>query len=160
MRKLYEITNDIEFLMINCTDEDAVIIDEQLADSLEALELERDEKLLACGKMYKCLSYEIESYKAEKKRVEAIIKTEENNLKSFKTYITSNWDGGVLKDTQVEFKKTAGSLKYSDKEKVPNEYKREEIKIEAKIDGVKIKKLIQSGVEVPGAYIEPGLRVV
>lgn len=79
---IYEITND--YLQLMQMMEDPELDPKTLADTMEGIEGELEDKAESYGKIIKNIEGDIVALKAEKERLTKKIQTEENNLKRLK----------------------------------------------------------------------------
>ena len=79
---IYEITND--YLQLMQMMEDPELDPQTLADTMEGIEGELEDKAESYGKIIKNIEGDIVALKAEKERLTKKIQTEENNLKRLK----------------------------------------------------------------------------
>ena len=98
MSSLYEIDQS----MLDCVDmETGEIID---AEKLEALQMERDEKIEKVALWYKNLCSDAEAYKKEKDSLAEKQKAAENKAESLKKWIDNACNGNQFKTTKVDIK--------------------------------------------------------
>ena len=162
MSSLYELDNGIIELLENgfnlaCIDEETGEIDEsKAAEYLEALQLERGEKIENIAVYVKSLTSEAEAIKAEEKRLKERREQKERKAERLKDYIKSS----MLAFNEPKFETARVALSFrtskqvivSDMEKLDKAYVKE--KVEYTADKTAIKKAIENGVEIDGAYIE------
>lgn len=142
---LYEINEQI----LSCIDEETgEVLD---ADKLNALQIEKDEKIENVALWIKDLKAEAEAMKTEKKSFEERQKACENKAESLKKWLADALNGEKFKTNKVliSFRKTK-SVQVSDIWQVPEEY----IKYgEPTPDKNAIKKAIEAGEDIHGAFL-------
>lgn len=143
--KLYEIDEAI----LGCIDtETGEILD---ADKLNALQIEREEKLENVALWIKNLKSDAEALKAEKQAFADRQKAAENKAESLKKWLTEALAGEKFKTTRVavSFRKTK-SVQVEDIFALDNSFVKY---AEPTADKVAIKKAIEAGEEVAGATL-------
>lgn len=143
--RLYEIDEAI----LSCIDtETGEILD---ADKLNALQIEREEKLENVALWIKDLKAEVEALKAEKQAFADRQKAAENKAESLKKWLTEALAGEKFKTTRVavSFRKTK-SVQVEDIWKLDDSFVKY---AEPTPDKVAIKKAIEAGQEVKGATL-------
>jgi hypothetical protein len=143
--RLYEIDEAI----LSCIDADTgEILD---ADKLNALQIEREEKLENVALWIKDLKAEVEALKAEKQAFADRQKAAENKAESLKKWLTEALAGEKFKTTRVavSFRKTK-SVQVADILALDNKFLKY---AEPTADKVAIKKAIETGQEVAGATL-------
>jgi len=138
----------------NLVDEDGVI-DDNWAFFLDELKIERDKKLLNCGRYIQCQEAEIEKVKNEINRLKKIKESLETKSESFKLYVSCN----LQKDEKISDTITTLSFRKSDRvivndeSIIPEQFKK--VKIETSIDKNELKKAIKTGeIDEKAAKIE------
>lgn len=162
MAQLFEIDNGILELLENgfnlaCIDEETGEIDtENAQEYLEALQLERCVKVENIAVYIKSLTSEALAIKAEEKRLEERRKAKERKAERLSEYLKSSML--AVGDKKFETARVALSFRTSkqvvvtDIDSLDVAYVHE--KVEKSADKTAIKKAIESGVAVNGAYIE------
>ena len=143
--RLYEIDEAI----LSCIDtETGEILD---ADKLNALQIEREEKLENVALWIKNLTSDAEALKAEKQAFAERQKAAENKAESLKKWLTEALAGEKFKTTRVavSFRKTK-SVQVADIFALDNSFLKY---AEPTPDKVAIKKAIEAGQEVTGATL-------
>lgn len=143
--RLYEIDEAI----LSCIDtETGEILD---ADKLNALQIEREEKLENVALWIKDLTAEAAALKAEKQAFADRQKAAENKAESLKKWLTEALAGEKFKTTKVavSFRKTK-SVQVEDIWKLDDSYVKY---AEPTADKAAIKKAIEAGQEVAGATL-------
>lgn len=147
---LYEIEQEI----MSCVDmESGEVID---VEKLDALTMERDQKIENIALWVKNLEADAKAYKEEKDNFAQKQKSAENKAKSLKEYLTRFLDGTAYKSTKVNvFFRTSKAVDVFDISALMTmddcdnylKYK------ESEPDKTAIKNAIASGVNVPGCQI-------
>lgn len=143
--RLYEIDEAI----LSCIDtETGEILD---ADKLNALQIEREEKLENVALWIKNLKSDAEALKAEKQAFADRQKAAENKAESLKKWLTEALSGEKFKTTRVavSFRKTK-SVQVEDIWKLDDSFVKY---AEPTPDKAAIKKAIEAGQEVAGATL-------
>lgn len=139
---LYEINEAI----MNCVDEETgEIID---LEKLEALQLQRDEKIEGLGCWIKNLLSDAEQLKAEKDKFGERQKICENKATRLKEYLQGFLDGEKYKSPKlvISYRKTE-SVDVPDWRMIPEKYLRHK---DPEPDKSAIKKAIKDGQQIPG----------
>lgn len=147
MATLYEIDQAI----LECVDgESGEILD---ADRLDALMIERDEKIEKVALWYKNLVSDAEAYKAEKESFAAKEKAAKTKAESLKLWLDQALSGQSFKTTRVtaSYRKSTPVV-IDDVDRIPKEYLRTVTEVSP--DKVAIKDAIAGGKEIPGAHVE------
>ena len=142
---LYEIENAI----LNCVDlETGEILD---VDKLEALGLQRDEKINNIACWIKNLTSDIEQLKKERDGFAERIKSKERKKESLKNYLSGFLAGEKFESEKckVSFRKTT-SIVVDDFEKLDADF----IRVKQEADKTKIAEAIKLGITVDGAHVE------
>ena len=161
MRALYEIDQEI----LDCVDpESGEILD---VEKLDALQMEREEKLEGVALWIKDMKAEAEAIKAEADKLTARKKALDNKIDGLKNWLTMALDGGKLKTARcnvylthsqrlavVDEQKLIGYLQNT---RVPDEFLRFK---EPELRKDEIKKALKEGVYLPGASLEESESVV
>lgn len=143
--RLYEIDEAI----LNCIDtETGEILD---AEKLNALQIEREEKLENVALWIKNLTSDAEALKAEKQAFAERQKAAENKAESLKKWLTEALAGEKFKTTRVavSFRKTK-SVQVADIWQLDESFVKY---AEPTADKAAIKKAIEAGQEVAGATL-------
>lgn len=162
MSNLYAIDSNIIELLENgfniaCIDEETGEIDEEkAAEYLESLQLDRKEKIENIAVYIKSLDSEAVAIKAEEKRLKDRREVKERKAEKLRDYLKTS----MLMFNEKKFETARVALSFrasktvivSDFEKLDKAYIKE--KVEYSADKTAIKKAIESGAKVDGAYIE------
>lgn len=146
MATLYEINTAI----LECVDtETGEIID---TERLQALQIEKSEKLENIALWYKNLKSDAEQYKAEKQAFDAKLKAVESKAESLKKLLDSELNGAPFKTARVgvSYRKSE-AVCVDDISKIDDSYLKY---AEPTPDKTAIKDAIKSGVKIDGAHIE------
>ncbi len=142
---------EIESAILNCCidTETGEVIDEGM---LNALEMERNEKIKNIGRWIKQLNAEAEMLKKQEDSFAKRRKATENKAISPKNYLSSylggnKWNADDM-SVSISFR-SSKSVCIADENLIPKKYK----KIEYKVDKTAIKQAIESGLKVKGASI-------
>lgn len=146
MANLYEINQSL----MECIDyETGEIID---IEKMNALMLERDEKIENIALWIKNLKSDIEAYKAEAEAFTARRKSAESKVESLTRYLSEFLDGQGFKTSkaQISFRNTT-AVKIDENAELPSEYCRVVTKTDP--DKKAIKTALESGTEIEGCEL-------
>jgi len=160
MRALYEIDQEI----LDCVDaESGEILD---VEKLDALQMEREEKLEGVALWIKDMKAEAEAIKAEADKLTARKKALDTKIDGLKNWLTMALDGGKLKTARCNVYQThsqrlavadeAGLISFLKTLEDPGRFVRytEELRKD------EIKKALKEGTVIPGASLEETESVV
>lgn len=158
---LYELTEQIRILSEQeWVDPDTgEILDEDVANALNALTISRDEKIENIGLWIKDTLAEAEAIKEEKRKLEIRQKQKERLAESLKKYLDFALAGQKFSTPRVaiSFRNVVnGKTVIDDPAKIPMAFQKvvtEPIKSE-------ISKAIKAGLEVPGAHLEDSHSII
>lgn len=145
MANLYEINAEI----LNCVDiETGEIIDEL---ALEALEMDKAEKIENIALWIKNLKAQAAALKAEKDSFAAREKTANNKIKNLQNYLLGALRGQKFESTKVKiFYGSNDSVEIADGAKIPEEFLKP---AEPTIDKAGLKTAIKAGRVIPGVRV-------
>lgn len=145
MANLYEINAEI----LNCIDiETGEIIDEL---ALEALEMDKAEKIENIALWIKNLKAQAAALKAEKDSFAAREKTANNKIKNLQNYLLGALKGQKFESTKVKiFYGSNDSLEIEDGAPIPVEFLKP---VEPAIDKAGLKMAIKAGRVIPGVKV-------
>lgn len=155
MTKLYEISDNYHDAMKMV--EDGEITAEMMADTLDAIEGERDEKLTACGAQVLNLLANANTIGNEIKRLQARKKAFENNAKWLKQYMLTHMQRmgcSRIETPLYSIKVNAGkskSVEITDLAKLDDQFITEITTV--KVDKKAIGDLLKAGETVAGAEL-------
>lgn len=158
---LYELVEQIRILSEQewADPDTGEILDEEIANALNALTLERDIKVENIGLWIKDLLAEAEAIKEEKRKLEIRQKQKERTAESLKRYLDYVLAGQKFSSPRVaiSFRNVAnGKTVIDDPTMIPMAFQKvvtEPIKSE-------ISKAIKAGMNVPGAHLEDSHSVI
>lgn len=158
---LYELTEQIRILSEQeWVDPDTgEILDEDVANALNALTISRDEKVENIGLWIKDTLAEAEAIKEEKRKLEIRQKQKERLAESLKKYLDFALAGQKFSTPRIaiSFRNVAqGKTVIDDPTQIPIGYQ----KIMTEPIKSLIAKAIKSGVAVPGAHLEDSHSVI
>lgn len=150
---LYEIRDTIrKAIELGFDEETGEIFD---TDFIEALELQRDEKIEAIALYIKDLTAEAKAIKEEKQALARRQQTAENHAESLKKYLTICLDGEKFKSPKVAISyrksQTVEFVDGFDVNLLPSQYQR---KVDPEADKTAIKDALKEGKEIYGVYLE------
>ena len=149
---LYELNDTIrKAIELGFDEETGEIFD---ADALEALELQRDEKIETIALFIKDLKAEAEAIKAEKMNLAKRQQNSENKAESLKRYLTKCLDGEKFRSPKVviSYRKsqTVEFIDGFDVNQLPEQYQR---RADPEADKTALKDALKAGEEIYGVYL-------
>ena len=148
MANLYELTAQIEDFELEVDEETGEITN---IDELDALQLERDEKIENIALWIKNLTADAAAIKAEAQNLTKRQKTAENKAQRLKDYLAMNLAGQKFKTPKVSISyRTTKSTDIVDENVIPEEYLEPQ---KPKIKKADILAALKAEKEVPGAVL-------
>lgn len=148
---LYEINKAI----LDCIDDETGEVKE---NELEALQMQRDQKIENVALWIKNLNSDVSALKAEKEAIEARCRGKENKLKSLKNYLKYALDGQKFETAKCAVSYTKSqAVDIVNMREIPQEYLRFK-PVEA--DKTAIRKALREGEEVAGARLVERVSVI
>lgn len=145
---LYELNEAIEGFDLEIDEETGEVLN---ADALDALQLERDEKIENIALWIKDLLAEAAAIKAEKQALEKRQKTAENKAAWLKGYVQDALAGEKFKTARVAISYgTSKRAEITDAELIPEKYLEEQA---PKVKKAEILADLKAGEVIPGAYL-------
>lgn len=143
-------------------------IDKQAyTDTIDALQLELADKLDAIAWLIDDTEKDIAVYESEMQKLAEVkkerdkAKSKVDRLKEYLGYIVANsGTAKVRTDKHVYSKRKSQTVSFIDETLIPDDYWKETVKIERKPAKAEIKKAINEGKKVPGAYLETNYKGV
>ena len=153
MLTLYELNDTIrKAIELGFDEETGEIFD---TDYIEALELQRDEKIETIALFIKDLKAEAEAIKAEKMNLARRQQTAENRAESLKRYLTACLGGEKFKSSKVAISyrksQTVEFIDGFDVNQLPEQYQR---RVDPEVNKVAIKDALKEGKEIYGVYLQ------
>ncbi|MDI6634324.1 siphovirus Gp157 family protein [Pantoea dispersa] len=153
MTALYQIANDFAALT------DSGIEPEMIADTLDAIEWELEEKVEQCLAVCKNESAYAESLKEESRKLAERARAAENRVTSIKDYIAKSLETAGKKSLkagihQVTVRAPSKSVEITSVDSIPSDFVEYETTI--KPNKLAIKQQIEAGNDIPGAHIKIG----
>ena len=149
---LYEIQDNIRRAIEQGFDEETGEIFD--ASDLEALQIQRDEKIENIALYIKDLKAEAEAIKTEKMNLTKRQQTAENHAESLKRYLTKCLDGEKFKTARVAISyrksETVEFIDGFDINLLPDQYQR---KRDPEADKTALKDALKEGKEIYGVYL-------
>jgi predicted ATPase with chaperone activity len=132
-------------------DPDTGEIPEDWASFLDAIDMERNTKLLNCGALYKSWDREAEAIRTEERLLAARRRSLENRAERIKEWMRSNMKAGEkLSDSRCLLSwRRSVATEITDAALVPDEY----VRVERIVEKSAVKAALQEGKEVPGAKL-------
>ena len=156
---LYEIDAKIREILEKSIDEETgEILD--VGDELDALQMSREEKIENTALYIKHLEALAASIKAEEDALAARRKARENRAERLREYLMYSLCGETWESAKVNISYRSSSAVAVDEAQLAEQYFKTTTKIETKPDKKLLKKLLDAGETIPGAYIEQRKKVV
>lgn len=151
--KLYEITPQL----VELSNMDAS--DEAVRDTLEAVQMEFNDKAVAIVKVAESLDADTSAIDAEIERLKARKQVIVNRKQQLRDYLLYNMEAAGIKKIDcplftVTLRQGVESVEIIDQSQIPNEYVA--VEVVEKPDKAAIKAAIKSGKEVTGAILKRG----
>lgn len=151
--KLYEITPQL----VELSNMDAS--DEAVRDTLEAVQMEFNDKAVAIVKVAESLDADTSAIDAEIERLKARKQVIANRKQQLRDYLLYNMEAAGIKKIDcplftVTLRQGVESVEIIDQSQIPNEYVA--VEVVEKPDKAAIKAAIKSGKEVTGAILKRG----
>lgn len=157
MATLYEIDKNIEDIMTKMYEvmDETGEVSSELAEELQALNEERDQKLDNIGAFIKNLTSDVNAMKTEKDSLDKRIKAKQRQIDWLKSYVSSD----LLTHGQSKFEsarvvfsfRRSTSVSIPDQALIPKKYFIKKIETRVDVDG--IGKLLKEGHTVKGASL-------
>lgn len=159
---LYELSRGYLQALDVFTDPEADLPAEVVADTLEAIEGELQEKAVNVAKFMRNLEAYAEAVKAAEEQMARRRKAIENRAKWIRDYLKANMEAcGITKIDSPWFclsiQKNPAAVDIVDEAAIPDEFKQNIVTV--KIDKAAIKQAIEGGAEIPGAALSRGTRL-
>lgn len=151
--KLYEITPQL----VELSNMD--VSDEAVRDTLEAVQMEFNDKAVAIVKVAESLDADTSAIDAEIERLKARKQVIVNRKQQLRDYLLYNMEAARIKKIDcplftVTLRQGVESVEIIDQSQIPNEYVT--VEVVEKPDKAAIKAAIKSGKEVAGAILKRG----
>ena len=148
---LWEIDREIDRILAGAVDEETGEINEEAFGALDALSMERKDKLINVGLAYKSFKAYAEAIKAEKQALEKRQRQAERKAEWLKDYMQMSLNGEDFKDPKVAVAyRKVSSVLVSEPSIIPDMYLRFK---DPEPDKTKIKDAIKAGQVIPGAEL-------
>lgn len=146
MATLYEIDERI----LNCIDQETGEIIDDVA--LDALLIERENKIEGVALWYKNLVADAAMYKAEKLSFAEKQKTAENKAEGLKRYLQHALNGEKFKTSRVQISyRKSNSVQIEDGARLPEEYLKYR---DPEPDKTQLAKALKAGMDIAGVWLE------
>ena len=156
---LYEIQDNIrQAIEQGFNEETGEVFD---ASDIEALQIQRDEKIESIALYIKDLTAEANAIKAEKTALAKRQQTAENHAESLKRYLAKCLDGQKFKTARVAISyrksQTLELIDGLDINQLPKQFLRE---IAPEVDKTALKDALKEGQEIYGAYLQDHINTI
>lgn len=153
---LFEINAAIETAFQNCVDPET---GEVIGDTteLDALQIQRDEKVENIACLIKNLKAEAEAIQNEERKLKARRQACENHAEWLKRYLANSLQGEKFKSARVSISwRKSQAVEVEDVWKLPEEFVR---MADPEPNKTAIKEALKAGIEVPGAELVDNLNM-
>lgn len=160
---LYEISQTYREALDVLTDPELDLPNEVIADTLEGLQGNLEDKAIAVAQFFKNLEATAVAIKEAEQRMSQRRKAIENRVAAIKDYLKINMEScGISKIESPWFAlsiaKNPAAVDILDEDSLPDDFV--EIVTMRKVNKTAIKQAIESGADVPGAVLTRGTRLV
>lgn len=155
MAKLYELDQKINELIANSIDPETGEVSDGFIEKLDALNMERNEKIDNIMRLYKNLISDAAGWEAEEKRLSELKKSAKNRAESLKNYLSRYMEAGVEKFTSEHGKigwRKSEKVVVQDVDTLPEEFKK--VKVEVKADLISLKNALKEDRKIDGVSLE------
>ena len=155
MAKLYELDQKINELIANSIDPETGEVSDGFIEKLDALNMERNEKIDNIMRLYKNLISDAAGWEAEEKRLSELKKSAKNRAESLKNYLSRYMEAGVEKFTSEHGKigwRKSEKVVVQDVDTLPEESKK--VKVEVKADLISLKNALKEDRKIDGVSLE------
>lgn len=155
MAKLYELDQKINELIANSIDPETGEVSDGFIEKLDALNMERNEKIDNIMRLYKNLISDAAGGEAEEKRLSELKKSAKNRAESLKNYLSRYMEAGVEKFTSEHGKigwRKSEKVVVQDVDTLPEEFKK--VKVEVKADLISLKNALKEDRKIDGVSLE------
>lgn len=155
MAKLYELDQRINELIANSIDPETGEVADGFIEKLDALNMERNEKIDNIMRLYKNLISDAAGWEAEEKRLSELKKSAKNRAESLKNYLSRYMEAGVEKFTSEHGKigwRKSEKVVVQDVDTLPEEFKK--VKVEVKADLISLKNALKEDRKIDGVSLE------
>lgn len=155
MAKLYELDQKINELIANSIDPETGEVSDGFIEKLDALNMERNEKIDNIMCLYKNLISDAAGWEVEEKRLSELKKSAKNRAESLKNYLSRYMEAGVEKFTSEHGKigwKKSERVVVQDVDTLPEEFKK--VKVEVKADLISLKNALKEDRKIDGVSLE------
>lgn len=155
MAKLYELDQRINELIANSIDPETGEVSDGFIEKLDALNMERNEKIDNIMCLFKNLINDAAGWEAEEKRLSELKKSAKNRAESLKNYLSRYMEAGVEKFTSEHGKigwKKSERVVVQDVDTLPEEFKK--VKVEVKADLISLKNALKEDRKIDGVSLE------
>ena len=153
--KTYELDQKINELIANSIDPETGEVSDGFIEKLDALNMERNEKIDNIMRLYKNLISDAAGWEAEEKRLSELKKSAKNRAESLKNYLSRYMEAGVEKFTSEHGKigwRKSEKVVVQDVDTLPEEFKK--VKVEVKADLISLKNALKEDRKIDGVSLE------
>lgn len=155
MAKLYELDQRINELITNSIDTETGEVSDGFIEKLDALNMERNQKIDNIMCLIKNLDSETTAFDNEVKRLAELKKSAKSRAESLKAYLTNYMEAGVEKFTSPHGKigwRKSEKVIVQDVDALPEEFKK--VKVDITADLVSLKKALKEDRKIDGVSLE------
>ena len=158
--RLYEMTDEYLSILNNLCDEETGEVSETSLERLDEIKDTIENKAINIVRVWKQMEAYQTAIEKERKAMELRESHLKKQVKNLKDYLQTNMLACQITKIEcpqfkISLQKNPGSVKFSDESRVPQEYK----KVEVKNDVSMIRDALKMGIEVPGAYLDQGTSI-
>lgn len=151
MAKLYEINAELERLWEQAVDPETGEVNDDLDAQIEALQMERDQKVEYIALMIKNELSDADAIKTEKDKLAERERVKRNKAARLKAYLEWALDGEKFQTPRVNISyRSTSSVEVVNINKVPPEFLRLK---DPEVDKTAVKAALKEGQEVPGCEL-------
>ncbi len=159
---LYDISNDYLQALDCFTDPDNDLPQDAVNDTLEGIEGQLQDKAINIAKYLRNLESTAKAIKEAEQQMNTRRKTMENRARWLKDYLKTNMEkAGISRIDSPWFnlsvQRNPEAVEVFDENRIPDKFKEEQFVV--RVDKNRIKKVLQSGIEVPGACLSQSTRL-
>ncbi len=159
---LYDISNDYLQALDCFTDPDNDLPQDAVNDTLEGIEGQLQDKAINIAKYLRNLESTAKAIKEAEQQMNTRRKTLENRARWLKDYLKINMENAGISRIDspwfnLSVQRNPEAVEVFDEQRIPDKFKEEQFVV--RVDKNRIKKVLQSGIEVPGACLSQSTRL-
>jgi hypothetical protein len=155
MIKLYEVSDQYQFLLNDLYDYETGEVDENILARLNELTDTAENKCINITRLFKSIEATQEAIEKERKSMALRERSLKNQVDRLKDYLLTNMERCEIKKIEcpqfsISLQKNPPAVEVVDKDEVPNDYDKQK---ERELDIAKIKEDLKNGVVIPGVRL-------